>query len=264
VVTALGYRVFGISEFWARLPSALSGIALVALIYLTGKFVHGKLVGFFAAAILLTCYHFLSFSRFGTMEVMLTLLTYLAVYAYLRLRDGSQKWWYLVWSAYALTLMVKEAGGSIAPLAIILSLAVDGRFKTAMRPRDFWQACLLALLIVAPWHVLMYMWYGKSFTAEYLGYHAIARATRTLEGNPSSYFYYVGKLVDGFFPWCLVAPFAIVSFIRKKTEGSNRLMGSFVSHRAGFWTVHSHSDSTAPVHRPSVPGFSPYHLAVPG
>jgi 4-amino-4-deoxy-L-arabinose transferase-like glycosyltransferase len=36
-ITALFYRVFGVSEFWARAPSALSGIVLVALTYSIGK-----------------------------------------------------------------------------------------------------------------------------------------------------------------------------------------------------------------------------------
>ena len=74
-ITAFFYRLFGVSEFWARLPSALSGIALVGVTYLIGKLTSGKRVGFLAALILLTCYHFLSFSRFGTMDVMLTRLS---------------------------------------------------------------------------------------------------------------------------------------------------------------------------------------------
>ncbi|MBC7909732.1 MAG: glycosyltransferase family 39 protein [Pyrinomonadaceae bacterium] len=221
-MTAILYRVFGVSEFWARVPSALSGVALVGVTYLTGKLAYGKRVGLLAAVVLLTCYHFLSFSRFGTMEVMLTLFTYLALYAYLRVWEGNQKWWYVVWSACALALMVKGAGGMIAPAAIVLALIFDKRFKAAMRSRHFWQGCLLALLIAAPWHVLMYALYGRAFIDEYIGYHVIARSTSTIEGNASGYFYFVGKLVDGFFPWCLLVPFAVFSDIRKKLKGQTR------------------------------------------
>src|SRR5688572_27596536 len=221
-ITALLYRLFGISEFLARLPSALSGIALIGVTSLIGKLIYGKSVGLMAAVILLTCYHFLSFSRFGTMEVMLALFTYSAIYAYLRVNNESQRWWYLVWSACALALMVKGAGGFIAPAAIILALVFDGRISAAVRSRHFWQGVLLALLIVAPWHVLMYVWHGRVFADEYLGYHVIARSTRTLEGHPSGYFYYVGKLVDGFFPWCLLVPFAVFSDIRKKLKDQSR------------------------------------------
>src|SRR5918997_5425030 len=45
-ITALFYSLFGVGEFWARVPSALSGIALVAVTYLIGKYRYGKRVGF--------------------------------------------------------------------------------------------------------------------------------------------------------------------------------------------------------------------------
>ncbi|HEY0081003.1 MAG TPA: glycosyltransferase family 39 protein [Pyrinomonadaceae bacterium] len=221
--TALFYRLFGVSEFWARVPSALSGIGLIGVTYLIGNYTYGsKRVGLLAAVILSTCYHFLSFSRFGTMDVMLTLFTYLALYGYLRLNHENQKWWYLVWSSCALALMVKGAGGIIAPAAITLALAFDKRFSAAIGSRHFWQGVLLAFLLAAPWHILMYVWYGQAFINEYLGYHVIARSMKALEGHPSGYFYYIGKLVDGFFPWCLPVPFAVVSIIRRNLKAQAR------------------------------------------
>jgi len=221
-ITALVFHLFGVSEFWARFPSALAGFALIAVTYLTGAFTHGKRVGLLAAAVLLTSYHFLSFARFGTMEVMLTLFVYLAIYAYLRLNNKNQKWWYLVWSSCALGLMVKGAGGIIAPSAIVLTLLCEKRFNAAVRSKHFWHGILMALVIVAPWHILMYVWHGRPFIDEYFGYHVIARFTRVLEGNASGYFYYLAKLVDGSFPWCLLVPFAVVSLIRRDRKGQSR------------------------------------------
>jgi uncharacterized protein (TIGR03663 family) len=218
-ITSVVYRMFGISEFSARLPSAISGIAVLALTYTMGRLAYGKRAGLLAAAILFSCYHFFSFSRFGTMELMLTLFTYLAVYGYLR-TIADQRWWYLVWSACALGLMVKGAGGIVAPVAIWLAVIFD-KHLASIRSRHFWQACLLAAVIVLPWHVLMYARYGHPFIDEYVGYHVIARATTTLEGHASGYFYYVATLIDGFFPVVVLAPFAIISEIRnRKRAGS--------------------------------------------
>jgi 4-amino-4-deoxy-L-arabinose transferase-like glycosyltransferase len=217
-VTALFYRLFGVGEFSARAPSAISGLALIGVTYLIGRHAYGRRVGLLAAVILLSCYHFLSFSRFGTTDVMLTLFTCLAIYAYLRLGDEGQRWWYLVWSSCALALMVKGAGGLIAPAAIVLALAFDRRFGDALRSAPFWRGVVLATLIVAPWHVLMSVRYGRGFLDEYIGYHVIARSTRALEGHASGHFYYVGMLVDGFFPWCLLVPFAAVSVVRRNLK----------------------------------------------
>ncbi len=118
--------------------------------------------------------------------------------------------------------MVKGAGGIIAPAAIVLALVFDKRFSDAIRSRHFWQGVLLAFLLIAPWHLLMYIWYGRPFIDEYIGYHVIARSTRTLEGHASGYFYYIGKLVDGFFPWGLLVPFAVVSTIRRNLKDQSR------------------------------------------
>lgn len=219
--TALFYRLFGVSEFWARSVAAISGIGLVATTYFLGAFVYSKRVGIFAALVLLTCYHFLSFSRFGTMEVMLSLFTYLAISGYLRLKDGNGKWWYVVWICIALALLVKGAGGLIAFGVVLLAVIFDGRAKSAVQSRHFWLGCLLALGLVVPWHALMYAWYGRAFVDEYIRYHVIARSIRTLEGHPSSYFYYLGKLIDGFFPWALVLPFALIGGVRKAIKGDS-------------------------------------------
>ena len=79
----------------------------------------------------------------------------------------------------------------------------------------------------------MYAWYGRVFLDEYIGYHVIARATRTLEGHSSSYLYYIGKIVDGFFPWALLLPFALIAGVKKAVGGDASyrilvLMGTLV------------------------------------
>jgi 4-amino-4-deoxy-L-arabinose transferase-like glycosyltransferase len=218
-MTAALFRLFGISEFWARFVAAASGIGVVVTTYLLGAFAFGKRVGVLAALILLTCYHFVSFSRFGTMEVLLTLFAYLAIYGYLRLRDENDRWWYLIWLAVALALLTKGAGGLIAPLVVLSALILDQRVKSAIQSRHFWFGSLLAFMLLAPWHAIMYAWYGRVFLDEYIGYHVIARATRTLEGHPSSYLYYIGRLVDGFFPWALLLPFALIAGAKRAVKG---------------------------------------------
>jgi 4-amino-4-deoxy-L-arabinose transferase-like glycosyltransferase len=238
-MTAALYRLFGISEFWARFVAAASGIGLVVTTYLLGAFAFGRRVGVLAALILLTCYHFVSFSRFGTMEVTLTLFAYLAIYGYLRLRDENERWWYLIWLAVALAILTKGAGGLIAPVVVLSALLLDQRLKRAIQSRHFWFGFLLAIMIVAPWHALMYAWYGRVFLDEYIGYHVLARATRTIEGHPSGYLYYIGRLVDGFFPWALLLPFAFIAGAKRavKGEASSRilvLMGTLVF---GLYTI---------------------------
>ena len=94
--TAVLYQLWGVNEFAARAASALSGMALIIVIYLTGKIVYDARAGFFAAVILLTSAQVVYSARIGTTDIMLTLWIWLAIYAYLRVSRGDAKWWLVV------------------------------------------------------------------------------------------------------------------------------------------------------------------------
>lgn len=225
--TAAFYRLFGITEFWSRAASAFSGVGLVLVTYLLGRRLYDAPTGLLAALVLLTTYHFVSFARFGTTDVMLTFFIYLALYAFSRCGarrgdDGSARWWYAVWLASALALMTKGAGGLVAPAAIFVALLLERRLAETLGTRHFWFALVAAVLCVAPWHALMYARHGQAFVNEYVGYHVLARIRTPLEGHAPGYLFYVLKLIDGFFPWCLLVPFAVVSGVRENRRGEAR------------------------------------------
>src|SRR5436309_1244284 len=48
-LAATSFKLFGITEFAARLPSALSGVGLVAIVYLLGQRMYSTTVGVLAA-----------------------------------------------------------------------------------------------------------------------------------------------------------------------------------------------------------------------
>ncbi len=225
--TAVFYRLFRITEFWSRAASAFSGIGLVLVTCLLGRRLYDARTGLLAALVLLTTYHFVSFARFGTTDVMLAFYTYLALYAFTRCGarrgdDESALWWYAVWLACALAIMTKGAGGWIAPAAIFIALMLKGRLAETLRTRHFWFALVAAVLFVAPWHALMYARHGQAFVDEYIGYHVLARVRTPLEGHAPGHLFYVLKIIDGFFPWCLLLPFAVVSSVRENLRGRAR------------------------------------------
>jgi Dolichyl-phosphate-mannose-protein mannosyltransferase len=143
--TAIFFRLFGISEFWARSASALSGVAVAALTYLIGRTLCSTLTGLLAVAILLTSYGFLVSARSGMTDVILTMFIYLAIYSYLRLERGNGVWWYPLRLSCALALLTKSTAALVAPAAILVTMSVDGQLPTALRSRHLWQGLALAL-----------------------------------------------------------------------------------------------------------------------
>lgn len=219
--TATFFNFFGVSEFSARATSAFSGIGLVIVTYSIAKLIYSKSVGYLAILILLTSYAFLEKSRFGTTDVLLTLLIFLSIYGYLRLRQGNQKWWYLVWISFGLAFMVKGMGAIIIPSAITISILLDRNSSITLRSKYVWQGFFFALLIVLPWHIFMIVQHGIPFINDYFGYQVIARINRPIEGHIGDIFYYIWTLKRLFFPWFYLVPFALVINLKENLKFSH-------------------------------------------
>src|ERR1044071_3668235 len=71
--------LFGLTEFALRLPSALFGIAAIALQYLAGRRLGGRSAGLLAAVLLLGVPQFVAYSRLAMTDVPLTTLGMLSL-----------------------------------------------------------------------------------------------------------------------------------------------------------------------------------------
>jgi 4-amino-4-deoxy-L-arabinose transferase-like glycosyltransferase len=214
-ITAIFYRWFGITEFFSRAGSAVCGVGVASVTYLIGKTIYGRTVGLGAALILLSTLQFLLAARFGTTDVMLTFFVYLGLYGYLRTFEGDSRWWYLAWISIGLAIMAKGAAGLVALLVICVCVGITRTFWTTSRSRDFWQGFLLALLIMVPWHVAVYLQNSEAFTNSYIFYHVLARSTRSLEGHIGGPFFYLDVLAKDFVPWFYLAPIALGLALRE-------------------------------------------------
>lgn len=218
--TAVLFRLFGISEFWARAPSAFSGIAVVGLTYLIGRRLYGRAAGLLAVAVLLTSSGFVQSARSGMTDVMLTMFIYLAIYSCLRLERGAGAWWYPLCLSCALAFLTKSSAALVAPVIIFAALSMQGYLLAALRSRCFWLAAGLALVLVAPWHIAMYAYHGQAFLHDYFGVHTVTLATSGIEGHAEGPFYYLDTLRQRFLPWVYLFPFALALAI---WDGARRL-----------------------------------------
>jgi 4-amino-4-deoxy-L-arabinose transferase-like glycosyltransferase len=218
--TAALFGLFGVTEFWARAASALSGVGVVLLTFAIGRRVYGPQAGLLAALVLLTSYQFVVSARFGTTDVMLCLFFLLALYAYLHVQRGDPRWWLVVWLACGLAVMVKSAAGLLAPFAIAVSVILDRQLGITLRLRVFWLGAAAAAVLVLPWHVAMLWQHGSAFVEQYLGHSILERATGVIDDHGGGRLYYVHRLYRYFYPWVLLAPFALALSVRHALRGS--------------------------------------------
>lgn len=208
--TALLFKIFGVSEFWARFASALSGLGVLLLTFLIARRIYGDVwSGVLAILILLSTQLFVYYARFGTTDTMLTFFILLAIYSYLR-SEEDERFWLLAGASCAMALMVKGAAGLITPAVLLVASLIDRRFLALLRSRWLWLGIATAVLIAVPWHLLMYWQHGGTFINRYLSAHVVNRAQTNINEFNRGYGFYFSVLKNFVWPWALILPVALI------------------------------------------------------
>src|SRR4029077_9815895 len=102
---AASYRIFGVHDWAARIPIALSSIGLCVLACAFGVWAFRRRVGFHAGLIMATCVGLFLFTRILIPDVGLTLTIALGMWSFLRLMEKDEpkpRLWALVfWASMA-------------------------------------------------------------------------------------------------------------------------------------------------------------------
>ncbi|HLJ41777.1 MAG TPA: glycosyltransferase family 39 protein, partial [Candidatus Acidoferrales bacterium] len=158
---AISYVIFGVHDWAARIPIALSVVALCWLTACFGTWAFGRRAGFYAGLCLATCVGLFLFTRILIPDVMLTITVALAMWAFLRVLEEEQphpRFWALVLAAsIGIGLLLKSLIAVVFPCGAALVYLLLTRQLFLLRT---WKrlhvisGLLVILLIAAPWHVL--------------------------------------------------------------------------------------------------------------
>lgn len=158
---ALSYKVFGVHDWAARIPMALSSIVLCWLTAAFGLWAFGKRAGFYAGLCMSTCIGLFLFTRVLIPDVMLTLTITLAMWSFLRVLDEDEPnpraWAMVLAASLGVGLLLKSLIGVVFPVAtgLIYVLVTRQLFSaTTWKRLHPFTGAIVILLIAAPWHVL--------------------------------------------------------------------------------------------------------------
>jgi 4-amino-4-deoxy-L-arabinose transferase-like glycosyltransferase len=155
------YKIFGAHDWAARIPVALSAIAVCLLTAAFGTWAFGKRVGFYSGLCTSTCVGLFLFTRILIPDALLTFTIGLALWAFLRAIDEDERhprfWSTVLAASLGAGLLAKSLIALALPICIgLLYLAATRQLflkRTWNRLHPFTGA-LIAILIAAPWHVL--------------------------------------------------------------------------------------------------------------
>ena len=153
---AAAFALFGVRDWAARIPLALSAMALCWLTYRFGVWAFGRKAGFYSGLALSTCIGLFLFTRVQIPDAALTLAIAMALWSLLRaLEDDeprSARWAYLMWASIGAGLLLKGLIAALFPVAAgLLYIFFARRDWRRLRPLS---GAALLLLIAAPWHIL--------------------------------------------------------------------------------------------------------------
>jgi 4-amino-4-deoxy-L-arabinose transferase-like glycosyltransferase len=221
---ALDFRVWGISEWAARLPSVLGAALAVGATALLGARLVDPRTGVLAGTALASSALFLVFGRYVRPETLFVASIQVGLTGLLlaRCEEGGERrhlWAVLGCASLGAAALVKDPLGLLAPLgAVAVALALGGQ----LRPFRLW----LPPVGVALMLVLSLGWYAWAAITQrgFLWYtvvdnhllNAMGRRRFPDEDVPLAAIEFLAVSALGAFPWVLAATGAVVSLVRRR------------------------------------------------
>ena len=215
---SLGFLALGVNDWAAIFWSALSGALCIPLLYRLARLRLGldPFESWSAATVLLTTQYFLKYARHAMLDVFLTLLFLVAIYAYARAVQGKRRSFLLLGLATGLGILTKSVLGLFPLVVATLHLLWTGRARTL---RDGWFLAGLAVtgLVAAPWYVVNFRRFGDQLLEEHFRWLLWHRGLGVGGGARPwwSYLDYLRELGQVYWPWLPLAVAGAVIAIRR-------------------------------------------------
>jgi 4-amino-4-deoxy-L-arabinose transferase-like glycosyltransferase len=207
--SGLAMSAFGESETTARLPSALAGLALLALVYAFCRCEFGMRCAALAVIVTATTPLYFIFARLVIMDMMLAFFVSGAIFAGYQAeeREGiSRVRWYLLGAAAAgLGTLVKGPVGFILPVLVLLIFNLierrHGAWKRLFSPWNF----VVFFAIALPWFIGLsrarpdFPYYG-------LMLETLGRFTSNIHRREEPIYFYPLVIAGTFLAWSILLP----------------------------------------------------------
>lgn len=225
-MVGLSFRLFGVSEWAARLPVALAASAVVVagfglMLAWSPAGEAGRprvLRAAVAAGVIATTPGWIGFGRTSTTDMFLSSAISLALFGFLLAhRHRSDPWRADLGRAAmalfaAIAVLAKGPVGLLLPsLVVVVFLLLTGHWRAWLRWRPLLAMVALFLGVSAPWYMAAAVVNGADFLGGFLGFSNLQRFTTVLYNHPGPPWFYLPWLVLLVLPWSLFLPLAIAA-----------------------------------------------------
>lgn len=205
----VAYKLFGVSDWAARLPSVFDAFLLVLAIYFFLRRFRPR-AELDAVLIAATAAGIVGFVRAASTDMPLTATFSIAMLAWHAWIESNRKRYLAGFYLFLAFAMLAKG-----PVAAILAIAIIAILAAAQKSaQSFWKTLwtpgiLLLCATALPWYVLVQL-KNPQFFREFIIGHNLARFGTNLYHHPEPFWYYLPVTVLGWIPWSVLAVIAII------------------------------------------------------
>lgn len=210
----IAYRLFGVSDWAARLPSVFDAAVLVFAVYWFLRWFRSK--NLLDGALILSCSAgIVGYARAASMDMPLSAAFTIAMVAwYAWFENGSRLHLFLFYFFLALAMLAKgPVGPFLVAIVIVIFAAVRSEWKKVWRA--LWIPGILLFCVVAlPWYILVQL-RNPEFFRVFILEHNLARFGTNIFHHPQPFWYYLPVTLLGFTPATVFVIVALVWAVRE-------------------------------------------------
>jgi 4-amino-4-deoxy-L-arabinose transferase-like glycosyltransferase len=233
-VTIPGLKLFGNTEFGARLGLAMVGIAEIILVFLLGRLLYGSLAGLMGAVALACSIGHIIFTHLAMVDILFstcvtaTFLCFSLGYIEERRRF---LWWTLAGACIGMAVLTKSLIGFVFPVFTFGLFTLFTRQWNLLKQKAVMGALLGLLVVVIPWHLYM-IFRVPGFAYQYFWNEQVLRFLNMRQ--PKDYIgtplpLYLLSVLVWALPWSLYFAHIIWGFRRRKKDDSKHsLLGRYL------------------------------------
>lgn len=216
---AVLFKVFSVSDYWARFPDALNGFITLLLTYRIGIAAAGRKAAFWSVILLCTSTFFMKSARRAMLDVPATMALCLGAWALIKAEFQGRRGFYLLAGlSMAVGYYFKAVQGLYLAGIAGVFLAATGRLPRLL---DRWLLGGLALCaaLIGAWVYPQYLRNGAEFLYSQSGIGPIIH--QGITGDTNSFYNPFVKLF-GVFIWTPLSLYGVRAAFRKKDPPAER------------------------------------------
>jgi 4-amino-4-deoxy-L-arabinose transferase-like glycosyltransferase len=217
-LVALSFKLFGLGEWSARLPSVLAALGCLSLTYILARAIFGRQAALWSVLILVTSVEFFALSRIVILDMVLTMFITVSMVCFWlsHLAAGRRRktLLLLMYVFLGVAPLIKGPIGFLLPAAVIFFYLLFSRKWAFFGAMELSLGVPVFLIVAASWYVAAEL-RNPGFLQHFLWEENFARFISTQFKRNGPWYYFIMVLAVGFFPWTALLPMTVSDFRRR-------------------------------------------------